>query len=76
MNPLVLSGTGPIVPSGTGSSCYRGPKSSKTLGILWLSERLNLSNSDSFGICLTDPVLSTLGDNYLSKLPGKVEVRP
>jgi hypothetical protein len=72
----VLSGTGAIVPSGTRSSCYQGPKSSKTPAFLGLSEPLNLSNSDSFGICLTDPELSTFADNFEKEIPGKGKGRP
>ena len=39
MNSLVLSGTAPIVPSGTGSTCYRGPESLE-----------KPSNSDGWGV--------------------------
>ena len=49
MNTLVLSGTAPIVPSGTGSTCYQGPelleKPSNSDG--WGAR--NFSNKESFG---------------------------
>ncbi|MER9102280.1 replication initiator protein A, partial [Mesorhizobium sp. M0730] len=45
---LVLSGTGPIVPSGTAGSCYQEPKRGLTLGKQSRNRALNLdSNPDS-----------------------------
>ncbi|MCE8005771.1 replication initiator protein A [Aestuariivita sp.] len=45
---LVLSGTGPIVPSGTDGSCYREPKTNLTRGQNSENSALNLeSNRDS-----------------------------
>lgn len=45
---LVLSGTGPIVPSGTGGSCYREPKPALTQYAKAENPTLNLeSNTDS-----------------------------
>ena len=54
VNHLVLSGTESVVPSGTRSSCYRGPKSQLTS---WrsISFRLrNFTNLESFGFLLTE----------------------
>lgn len=45
---IVLSGTGPIVPSGTAGSCYQEPKRRLTLGKQSRNRALNLdSNPDS-----------------------------
>lgn len=54
MNHLVLSGTTILVPSGTGSSCYRGPES--VLGDCYRARlsRRNSTNQKSFGFLLTD----------------------
>ncbi len=71
MNPLVLSGTRSIVPSGTQLSCYQEPKIQK-LSIFAKGFRdSNLSNLNSFGIYLTDPAFCTFGDNRAKKIPGK-----
>ena len=54
MNHLVLSGTATVVPSGTRSSCYRGPESELTP---WRSKPCplrNFPNLESFGFLLTD----------------------
>ena len=54
MNHLVLSGTATVVPSGTRSSCYRGPESEL---IPWHSISIssrNFPNLESFGFLLTD----------------------
>ena len=63
MNQLVLSGTRTLVLSGTGSSCYQGPKSVKTDGssIAWVA--LNFTNKESFGFLLTDSAFRTPGDD-------------
>ena len=54
MNQLVLSGTATLVPSGTGSSCYRGPESVLSACYQARSSRRNSSNQKSFGFLLTD----------------------
>ena len=54
MNHLVLSGTSTIVPSGTRSSCYRGPKSKSTPWRVRTSRSLNFTNWESFGFLLTE----------------------
>ena len=54
MNQLVLSGTATLVPSGTRSSCYRGPESDLSPCLSALSSRRNSSNQKSFGFLLTD----------------------
>jgi len=53
VNPVVLSGTDTIVPSGTRSSCYRGPKSVESVSASGACCAHNFSNLDSFGILLT-----------------------
>ncbi len=63
MNSLVLSGTAPIVPSGTRSSCYRGPESTIQRRVSKACGDRNFSNSDSFGIFLTPPRFYTVADN-------------
>lgn len=60
MNQLVLSGTATLVPSGTGSSCYRGPESDPNPCPFALSSRRNSSNQKSFGFLLTDRALGPL----------------
>lgn len=64
MNQLVLSGTATLVPSGTGSSCYRGPESGPTPCALALSSRRNSSNQKSFGFLLTDRAFGPGEDNH------------
>ena len=54
MNHLVLSGTATVVPSGTRSSCYRGPESKLTPWRLIPSSLRNFPNLESFGFFLTD----------------------
>jgi hypothetical protein len=54
VNQLVLSGTTTLVPSGTGSSCYRGPESVLSACYQVRSSRRNSSNQKSFGFLLTD----------------------
>ncbi|AYE99747.1 hypothetical protein PY32053_00047 [Paracoccus yeei] len=62
MNSVVLSGTGTIVPSGTGLSCYRGPESSIPRAESAACEPRNLSNLDSYGIFLTQRPFSAAVD--------------
>jgi hypothetical protein len=54
VNQLVLSGTATLVPSGTGSSCYRGPESLLSVCNQARSSRRNFTNQKSFGFLLTD----------------------
>ena len=54
MNHLVLSGTATVVPSGTRSSCYRGPESELTPWRSIASAPRNFPNLESFGFLLTD----------------------
>lgn len=54
MNQLVLSGTATLVPSGTGSSCYRGPESVLSACNQARSGRRNFTNQKSSGFLLTD----------------------
>jgi hypothetical protein len=54
VNHLVLSGTATVVPSGTRSSCYRGPESKLTPWRSIPSSPRNLPNLESFGFLLTD----------------------
>jgi hypothetical protein len=54
VNPLVLSGTATVVPSGTPSSCYRGPESELTRWRSIPSSLRNFPNLESFGFLLTD----------------------
>ena len=54
MNQLVLSGTTTLVPSGTGSSCYRGPESILSVCYQAHSSRRNSTNRKSAGFLLTD----------------------
>jgi hypothetical protein len=54
VNQLVLSGTTTLVPSGTGSSCYRGPESVLSVCYQARSSRRNSSNQKSLGFLLTD----------------------
>jgi hypothetical protein len=54
VNQLVLSGTATRAPSGTGSSCYRGPESVLSACYQARSSRRNSTNQKSFGFLLTD----------------------
>jgi hypothetical protein len=54
VNHLVLSGTRTIVPSGTLSSCHRGPKSEPTVWHATIFRSLNFTNWESFGFLLTE----------------------
>jgi len=63
VNQLVLSGTATLVPSGTQSSCYRGPKSSPRPYCATLCSARNSPNLKSFGFSLTVPAFAAAGDN-------------
>lgn len=63
MNQLVLSGTATLVPSGTHSSCYRGPKSGLGPCCVTLCCACNFTNLKSFGFSLTDRAVVAAGDN-------------
>jgi len=54
VNPLVLSGTATLVPSGTRSSCYRGLESVLSVCYPVHSSLSNCSNQKSIGFLLTD----------------------
>jgi CobQ/CobB/MinD/ParA nucleotide binding domain len=54
VNSLVPSGTAPHVPSGTASSCHRGPKSGEKASGSTLWRARNFSNKESFGFLLTE----------------------
>ena len=54
MNPVVPSGTGAVVPSGTRSSCHRGPKPQPTCRQQRAICARNFTNQESFGFLLTD----------------------
>jgi chromosome partitioning protein len=71
VNHLVLSGTLSIVPSGTRSTCYRGPKSGKNSCLSKACHASNFSNLDSFGIYLTNFAFSFVGE----KTRAATEVR-
>ena len=81
MNQLVLSGTATIVPSGTRSSCYRGPKSGLRPCCSTLCSARNFPNLKSFGFSLTDPAFVAVGDNQqrlsastvLVSLPSRIQ---
>jgi hypothetical protein len=63
VNHVVLSGTATHVPSGTRSSCYRGPKPNVTF---WRSNSFrarNFTNLESCGFFLTNRAFSAAGEN-------------
>jgi hypothetical protein len=53
VNQFVLLGTTTDVPTGTRSSCYRGPKSDETSWHSTTCRRRNFTNLESFGFFLT-----------------------
>ena len=53
MNQFVLLGTTTDVPTGTRSSCYRGPKSDETSWHSTTCRARNFTNLESFGFLLT-----------------------
>ena len=53
MNQFVLLGTTTDVPTGTRSSCYRGPKSDETSWHSTTCRSRNFTNLESFGFFLT-----------------------
>jgi hypothetical protein len=63
VNHLVLSGTNNIVPSGTRSSCYRGPESIETCCLTTAYAGRNFTNLESFGFFLTDRAFFASVDN-------------
>ena len=66
VNHIVLSGTATHVPSGTRSSCYRGPESSETSWRSIACRARNFSNLESFGFFLTDRAFFPAEDNQRS----------
>ncbi len=71
MKTLVLSGTAPIVPSGTGSSCYQGPNWSLTHCRVVIHDAPNCTNIESFGFNLTDRAEIPDVDNRGEVLPKR-----
>jgi hypothetical protein len=69
VNHLVLSGTATIVPSGTRSSCYRGPESELTPWRSIPSSPRNFPNLESFGFLLTDFASRRAVDSALAAKP-------
>jgi hypothetical protein len=69
VNHLVLSGTATVVPSGTRSSCYRGPESKLTPWHSILSSPCNFPNLESFGFLLTDHRVSRAVNSALAAKP-------
>jgi hypothetical protein len=62
VNHLVLSGTATHLLSGTGSSCYRGPKSGVRFWRSTSFRARNFTNLESFGFFLTDhPFFAAVG---------------
>ena len=51
----MLSRTGAVVPSGTRSSCYRGPTQRLTAALISRIRARNFPNQESFGFLLTHP---------------------
>jgi chromosome partitioning protein len=74
VNHLVLSGTPSIVPSGTRSTCYRGPKSGETCCLSTACRASNFSNLDSFGIYLTNFAFSRVGEKTRSAAAERVVI--
>jgi hypothetical protein len=72
VNHLVLSGTATHVPSGTGSSCYRGPKAGLRFWCSTSFRARNFTNLESFGFFLTDRAFFAAGDNQQSFAPGVI----
>jgi hypothetical protein len=70
VNQLVLSGTTTLVPSGTGSSCYRGPESVLSACYQARSSRRNFPNQKSFGFLLTDRAVFLTVHNPLDLRAG------
>jgi hypothetical protein len=74
VNQLVLSGTATLVPSGTGSSCYRGPKSGLRPCCSTLCSSRNFPNLKSFGFFLTDRPVIAAEDNQQGLSASTVRV--
>jgi hypothetical protein len=70
VNQVVLSGTATLVPSGTGSSCYRGPESVLSICNQARSSRCNFTNQKSFGFLLTDRAVFLTVHNQLDLRAG------
>jgi len=71
VNQLVLSGTKTLVPSRTGSSCYRGPESVSSACYQARSSRRNSSNQKSAGFLLTAAPFSAVHNP-----PRDLHIRP
>ena len=63
VNQLVLSGTTTLVPSGTRSSCYRGPKSGLRHCCATLFSARNFPNLEILRISSNGPAIAAAGDN-------------
>ena len=63
VNQLVLSGTTTLVPSGTRSSCYRGPKSGLRPCCATLCSARNFPNLEILRIFSNGPAFAAAGDN-------------
>jgi hypothetical protein len=73
VNQLVLSGTATLVPSGTGCSCYQGPKSVVSICNQARSGCRNFTNQKSFGFLLTDRAVFPAVHNSLRRLLGRAK---
>ncbi len=73
MNQVVLSGTATLVPSGTRSSCYRGPELVLSVCNQARFSRCNFTNQKSFGFLLTDRAFFLAVHNLLHRLVGRAE---
>jgi hypothetical protein len=74
VNQLVLSGTATLVPSGTHSSCYRGPKSGLRPCCSTLCSARNFTNLKSFEFSLTDHPVIPAGGNQQTQSASTVRV--
>lgn len=75
MNQLVLSGTALLVPSGTGSSCYRGPESGSSPCFAVFFSLRNFTNRKSFGFLLTESATSRAWCERQRYPEGRANVR-
>jgi len=71
VNPIVLSGTPTIVPSGTGPSCYREPESHVKPSSGGENRTLNLESNEDSNCCWG----ADSGDNSASTAPERAQAR-
>jgi hypothetical protein len=76
VNHLVLSGTATHVLSGTGSSCYRGPKLVLRCWCSTAFRARNFTNLESFGFFLTDHPFCAVEDKRQTIAPGVIAAAP